>query len=564
MRVVICLMLLLSLALGQTSDTGPRFEIADVHVAPENTDAPPLLRRFMRVTVLGGRYEIHSASMVELISAAWDSIDEKILGGPGWLEQDRFEVVAKIPSDSDKESLKPMLRNLLEDRFRLRLHKETRPLPVYALVPGRKNLMKEADGKGETGCKPQSAGPAGPPGEGGAGLSRLTMIGQDGKATVLSLGPGGAITFECRNITMTAFAEGLNQMLGGASLGRQKVLDQTGLEGRWNFDVKWSIGFIGPMGGDSRITVQEAVEKQLGLKLEQKQVPTEVLVVDSVERKPTANPPGVAEALPAIPSPTSFEVADVRPSGPPAQGPGRMGDFRVQPGGRVTAQGVPMRTILLRAFPANNFDSLLGVPAWADTERFDITAKAPSSEPGAPPLDLFSIAPLIRSLLVERFGLRYHEEQRPMNAYTLVSARPKMKKADPASRTWCKSPDAPPGAAPGTQVIQCQNATMAMLAEQLRNTAQEINWPVKDGTGIDGGWDFTLTFSRNFPAMMLGAGRGGGPALPGADLAPSADPTGGVTIFQAVEKQLGLKLEMQKRPMPVIAIDHLEQKPTDN
>jgi uncharacterized protein (TIGR03435 family) len=156
-----------------------------------------------------------------------------------------------------------------------------------------------------------------------------------------------------------------------------------------------------------------------------------------------------------------------------------------------------------------------------------------------------------------------------MNAYTLVAGKSKMKKADPASRSWCRNPDAPPGSAPGTQVILCQNATMEMLARQLRNTGPEIQWPVKDGTGLEGGFDFTVTYTRSFPAMMTagGGGRGGGPAGPGgpgADLNSSADPMGGITIFQALEKQLGLKLEMQKRPMPVYVIDHLEQKPTDN
>jgi uncharacterized protein (TIGR03435 family) len=100
---------------------------------------------------------------------------------------------------------------------------------------------------------------------------------------------------------------------------------------------------------------------------------------------------------------------------------------------------------------------------------------------------------------------------------------------------------------------------MAQFAERLQNMAPELNWPVADATGLEGAWDFTLTFSMNFGmAMRLD---GGGPA--GA--APAAsDPNGGLTIFEAMEKQLGLKLEKQKRSMPVIVIDHLEQKPTDN
>jgi uncharacterized protein (TIGR03435 family) len=64
--------------------------------------------------------------------------------------------------------------------------------------------------------------------------------------------------------------------------------------------------------------------------------------------------------------------------------------------------------------------------------------------------------------------------------------------------------------------------------------------------------------------MMAMAGRGGDAGQATAAVPTAADPTGALTIFEAMEKQLGLKLEQQKRPMPVIVIDHIEQKPTEN
>jgi uncharacterized protein (TIGR03435 family) len=108
---------------------------------------------------------------------------------------------------------------------------------------------------------------------------------------------------------------------------------------------------------------------------------------------------------------------------------------------------------------------------------------------------------------------------------------------------------------------------MAEFADQLRGMTQELKWPVLDATGIAGRWDLTLTFTQNFPMMATLAGggaRAGDAGAPGGDLAAASDPSGGVTIFQAIEKQLGLKLEMQKRPVPITVIDHLDQKPTDN
>jgi uncharacterized protein (TIGR03435 family) len=160
--------------------------------------------------------------------------------------------------------------------------------------------------------------------------------------------------------------------------------------------------------------------------------------------------------------------------------------------------------------------------------------------------------------------MKYHTEDRQVSALTLVAARPKMKKADPNSRTFCKNVNSPPGTPPGSRVFQCQNVSMAQFAERLQNMSPEVNWPVADATGIEGGWDFTLTYTMR--AMMMAMGPG--PARPAGDAGgamPSAsEPTGGYTLFEALEKQLGLKLERQKRMAPVIVIDHIEQRPTEN
>ena len=221
-----------------------------------------------------------------------------------------------------------------------------------------------------------------------------------------------------------------------------------------------------------------------------------------------------------------------------------------------------MRFLVSRAFNTNNDEALVGLPSWADTEKFDIMAKAPSAGPSAPSMDMESVAPLLRALLVERFKMTYHTEERPVSAYSLVAGKPKMKKADPASRTFCKNVDAPAGAPPGSRTLNCQNVTMAQFAERLQNASAELAFPVLDATGIEGGWDFTLVFSRNTMAVPVRM-RGEDAGAPGG--APAAsDPNGGYTLFEAVEKELGLKLEKQKRPAPVIVIDRLEQKPTEN
>ena len=548
---------------AQSTDTPATFIIADVHAAAKATN--PMGRFFRGANVRAGRYEAKNASMLDLIRIAYGYQADKILGGPSWLEMDRFDVIGKLPEDSTPESQKQMLQSLLDERFKLVVHKETKPLPTFALTVGKKLQLKEPDKSDQTGCKVEEA--SGAPVEGGI---RLFTSGPDGKTTTLSLGPGGILQYHCRNITMPAFAEGLPSMLGARdSVGNNPILDQTGLKGAWNFDVKWSMGLIGPiMQQGDHISVSDALEKQLGLKLEPRQVPTPVLMVESVNRKPTGNAPNLSELLPPIVAPTEFEVADIRPSNPDAggRGPGPMiMGFRIQPGGRVTAQNTPMRVILPQAFNSTfNSDEIANIPSWANTARYDITAKAPSSAQLSQ-MDMESIAPMLRSLLTERFGLKYHTEVRQINGYTLVAVKPKLKKADPEARTSCKTDQAGPGAAPGSLTMSCKNVSVAQFAEQLNGPG--INSPILDATGIEGNWDITLTFSQRATMVasgMMGPGRGGPPADPNSVVPQGPDPEGGYTMFEAIEKQLGLKLEQRKRSLPVTVIDHLDEKPTEN
>jgi uncharacterized protein (TIGR03435 family) len=560
MRLLTCsaLVALLSVAVfGQSTDAAHQFEIADVHVSPKNPNNP---NQFVRTgPVRNGRYEIRGATMVDLVRIAYDSTPDKVLEGPNWLELDRFDVIAKVPRDSTAEMQKLMLQALLADRFKLVVRRESRALPTYALSAGKKLQIKEADGTGDTGCKPQTSSAAPPPpGTPPDGTIRL-MISTNGQPQAIVLAPGGVITYLCRNMTMAAFAEGLRGMLG-TNVGANPVLDQTGLKGMWNFNLHYSIGFF-PLGGDTsnRISIVDAVDKQLGLKLEEKPNPTPVIVVESVNRTPTENPPGLAKALPTPAAATEFEVAEVKPSDPA----GRGGNFQMQPGGRLTVKGMPMRFLITRAFNGYMNDQIVGLPNWADSERFDITAKAPAEAQMGPGLDPDALAPMMRALLVDRFQMTYHTEERQLPAYSLVASKPKIKKADPASRISCKTGPAPPGSPQGSIMLTCQNITMALLAERLRNLAPGFNGPVADNTGIEGGWDFNLVFSQLPPALLNGPLRGGADAPQPGGLQAS-DPGGGYSIFEAIEKQLGLKLEQQKRPVPVVVIDHIEQRPTDN
>ncbi|HWF09371.1 MAG TPA: TIGR03435 family protein [Bryobacteraceae bacterium] len=537
-------------AIFAQSGDAPKFEIADVHPSPKALNASvraPAARN--------GRYEVRNFTMLGLIREAYGFSADTILGGPNWLELDRFDITAKIPSGASADAHKAMLQSLLEERFKLLARRETKPVATWVLAAGKQPRLKEADSSGPTGCNLPSTGvPDGP---------KLFRGNPDGTTTAINLGPGGTVQYSCRNMTMAAFAEGLRTMMG-VQVGPGPVIDETGLKGTWNFDVRWSLGLIGLLNNQGeQISAIDAIDKQLGLKLEQRPVPKPVLAIESVNRTPTPNPPGLAEALPALPVVTEFEVADVKLMGSANSLP--IIRMQMQPGGRFICQGCPLGMLVTRAFNKSNNDQIAGLPsAGIDSVRVDITAKVPAESVSGPGVDFEAIAPLLRSLLADRFKMTYHQEERQVTAYTLMAAKPKMKKSDPESRIFCRRGLAPPGAPPGSQTLTCQNATMAFFAEQLLQAGPGLNWPVVDATGIDGGWDFALTYSNLPPGLLAGSGRGGDAGPQGAALPGASDPGGGLTIFEAIEKQLGLKLKAEKRAEQMTVIDHIEQKPTDN
>ena len=561
LRVFGCLgcMVLAAGAFSQSKEPEPAFEAADVHVSAKSSSPFPYMRG---PSFRGGVYAVRMATMADLIATAYGVSGEKILGGPSWLEMDRFDVIARPPAKSTAETRKAMLKALLAERFHLVVHDDTRGMPAYVLTAGKHPTLKKAEGSDQHGCK--FIPPAGPPGG----------------------GPPATISFECRNMTMAAFADELRNLVGqgfrvpGSS--GVPVVDETKLEGEWDFNYRFSFPGMRRAETGETVTIFDAVDKQLGLKLEIGQVPLPVIVVDRVDRKPTANLPGIQETLHIAPVPTEFEVAEIKPSDPDLKGM----RFQIQPGGRVNLQGVTLKFLLQQAWNLGE-DMVVGAPKWMDTERFDIVAKAstdviPAAQGGQQPdIDFEAVLAMVRALVIDRFKMVTHTEERPIPAYTLIAVKPKMKKADPNSRTLFKEGPAtleskdPRNSNPSlARLVTIQNMTMAEFAEKLQSIAPGyIHSPVLDATGLEGSWDFTLSFS---PAGMAGGGgrggrggegggrgEGGPPApQPAASAVPEAsDPSTGLTLLEAMEKQAGLKLVMQKRPLPVLVIDHIEEKP---
>jgi len=517
-------------ALAQPTPATPRFDIAEV-TRSANATNPQTYRSggFLR----GGRYDLRKATMMDLIRLAYGFEPDAVFGGPEWLEFDRFDIAAKASPSSSPQEIRLMLQSLLVDRFHLASHQDVKPMPAFALRTGKSPKMNPATSSGDPAC---------------------TYVRQTDASPYT--------VYSCRNITMSDFAQHLRGMAGDYLA--DPVVDATGLTGAWDFDLKWHSRSSILTAGAQRTTIFSAIDQQLGLRLTAEKAPANVIVIDSVHEKPTANVPGVAELLP--PRETRFEVASVRPS-PPDRHDGFSGGT---PGGGFEARAETMRNLFATAWDVHwdHVDEMImGMPKWMDSARYDILAKPSSAAEGPPPpRSSFvddNLRLMLRALLTDRFKIRTHYENRLVNAYTLVAAKSRLRQADPANRANCKEAHTvendPRDLNPRlSRLLACQNVTMAQFAEQLLPLSpNDFTYAVADATGIRGRWDFMLSYTptgdrRNPAGNLL------------FDRTSASDPSGAMSIFEAVKKQLGVKLEMRKRMLPVLVIDHIEQKPSEN
>jgi len=517
-----------TLTFAQSPQPMPSFEAADIHVSAKDPNPNPPNLQFISGFLRGGPYQILNGTMVDWISLAYGIPADRILGGPSWVEVNRFDLLAKAPSDTTNDTAKLMVRSLLADRFKLVVHTEEKPQSVYVLTAGKRGpQLKEAAG-GATNCQSVPQNPA-------AGTVPYQVV-------------------ACKNMTMAIFAQIVGQM--ASAYVDKPVIDMTGLQGQWDLEVKWTgRGNLAAAGRDG-ITIFDAVEKQLGLKLELQNRSAPALAIERVNQKPTDNEPNVKKILPA--SPPEFEVAEIKPSDPSSN----LRRNPSQSAGRMDLRGFNVKELIMIAWNITN-DDFVVTPKTLEAQRYDIVARTPLDLVlvGRNTVDLEVLREMSRNLVIDRFKVKFHMEEQPVSVYTLVSPKreTKLKAADPNSRTHCIRTESVNALAVRQTTLTCQNTTMTQFAERLGNEASSwLDRPTIDMTKLEGGWDFELKWTQQFN-FNTGA-RGQPPTAPGA----SSDPNGGITVFEAVEKQLGLKLELQKHPMQVLVIDHAEEKPTDN
>jgi uncharacterized protein (TIGR03435 family) len=516
----------------------PAFEVADVHVSPT---ARGFAQNFGGV-LRSGKYIDRDATMLQLINAAYGVPEDDISGGPGWVSSDLFDVIAKVPEGTTAAKAKLMLQGLLAERFGLVVESGTHPVPRYVLTVGKGSKLKAASGDGPGRCQPK---------------------GQPGGGTPGDLKSVPDIEVTCRNLTAAEIADNLRQMAGGYL--SHDVVDQTKLDGSWDFDIAWTPRGALEAKGPDGISIFAAVEKQLGLKLELKDVPMPTLAIQKVNRKPTPNRDGIAAAL-AL-SAARFEAATIKPADPN----GRPFNGLLYTGGSQMHAGGTLQFLIaasLQISPNVAGDVLVGLPKSASTDRWDILAKVPSTGEGAPnivrgrpqPPPLSVGLEMLRGLLVDQFQLKTHTDRREVTVYALtVAGKPKMTQAPENERSGCRPDPSAPKPLPNMgPMLGCKNVSMEELAQNLEQFAGAyIDHPIVDATGLEGGWDFAMGWT---PKQMLQQ-QAPAPAAGGA--VPEAGEQSGLSVFEAVERELGLKLVKQKRSIPVTVVDHILEKPVE-
>ncbi len=230
----------------------PEFEVAAVRLV--TTPSPP---HSVSLNISHGRVTLQAAALRQIIGLAYGIQRVRVQGGGAWLDSDLFDIVAKCENaDTTRDEVRSMLRTLLEERFQLAAHRETKNLPVYTLAVA-KNGSKLQHAKDDE--KPAAV----------ARVGRLAY----------------------RKTSIATLVNTLANLLGNP------VLDKTGIQGLYDINLEWAAddgaAASGNGGkpldaGQSGPSLFTSLEEQLGLKLSAEKGPVEVLLIDRA-MKPSAN-----------------------------------------------------------------------------------------------------------------------------------------------------------------------------------------------------------------------------------------------------------------------------------
>jgi uncharacterized protein (TIGR03435 family) len=234
-RLVVC-----CIALSLSAQT-PTFEVASIKAAA------PTPGRGGRAIASGDRITYANTTLLNVLARAYQVKGFQV-DGPAWIKTERYDILAKAPDNTPPEQIPLMLQSLLHERFQLQLHREPREMPVYALVTGNgKPKFQRSDGE-------------------------LSYDLENGRRIL-------------QNHTMAQLADFLSPMV------QRLVFDRTGLSGAYNFPLEMSMEELGGINAKPEASAPSifTIIEGLGLKLESRREPVEVVVIDSGNKVPTGN-----------------------------------------------------------------------------------------------------------------------------------------------------------------------------------------------------------------------------------------------------------------------------------
>lgn len=320
-------LLIAASAFSQTpaAETKPplQFEVATIKPAPPPN--PAMFREgklHVGMNVDAARVDIGFMSLADLIPMAF-KVKSYQVSGPDWMAAQRFDILAKMPEGTTKDDVPQMMQALLADRFKMTFHRESKDQSVYALVIGKNGPKLKESPPDEPEPPADAKDPKGSTTiDTGNGPVRITQNKDGGGAVIhnketgttrISMGPNGTMHMESSKVTMAQFAEMLSRFMD------KPVVDMTELKGHYQVAIDLSMddlrgmarkagvaipagaigrgGEAGPKPGGSPgdvasepsgASIFQAVQ-QLGLKLDPRKLPVELIVIDHIEKTPTEN-----------------------------------------------------------------------------------------------------------------------------------------------------------------------------------------------------------------------------------------------------------------------------------
>jgi uncharacterized protein (TIGR03435 family) len=236
--------LLVLTSLAVAADAPPAFEVASIRPSEGGRET---------VDVLPGTVTMRNMRLTGVIRWAYNVLDAQV-SGPDWLDGARFEIIAKAGKPAPEAEMRTMMQKLLSDRFKLEFHRQVKDVSALVLTVGKNgHKLKEVEQEGSPSFQ----------------TGRLNLTGKG--ATVAQL-----IVFLSREL-------------------RQPIVDQTGLAGRYDYfmDInKYVTDEMRNQPGpppEAPTIIAQALNSQLGLRVDAKKVPLEVLIIDKIEKTPTEN-----------------------------------------------------------------------------------------------------------------------------------------------------------------------------------------------------------------------------------------------------------------------------------